>query len=53
MAEGIESAVQVDYLEAIGCQYGQGHHFARPRDPADIDGGLTRGDDTAQSSTAR
>ena len=29
-AEGIEDAVQLACLREIGCQYGQGYHFARP-----------------------
>lgn len=30
VAEGIESAFQSDHLITIGCDYGQGFHFARP-----------------------
>jgi EAL domain-containing protein (putative c-di-GMP-specific phosphodiesterase class I) len=30
VAEGIEQAEQVETLRALGCQYGQGFHFARP-----------------------
>ena len=30
IAEGVEAAVQVDVLRALGCGYAQGYHFARP-----------------------
>jgi diguanylate cyclase (GGDEF)-like protein/PAS domain S-box-containing protein len=30
VAEGIESAEQVEYLRSIGCEYAQGYHYARP-----------------------
>jgi EAL domain-containing protein (putative c-di-GMP-specific phosphodiesterase class I) len=30
VAEGIEHAEQVAHLATLGCQDGQGHHFARP-----------------------
>ena len=30
MAEGIEHAVQATHLAQLGCQDGQGFHFARP-----------------------
>jgi len=32
VAEGIEHPHQVEALRALGCQYGQGYHFARPVD---------------------
>src|SRR3569833_287979 len=32
-AEGIETASQRDLLRALGCEYGQGYHFARPGPP--------------------
>ena len=32
IAEGIESAQQVERLRKVGCTYGQGYHFARPAD---------------------
>ncbi len=34
VAEGVETAEQVEYLNARGCEYGQGWHFAKPLDPA-------------------
>ena len=34
VAEGIEHGEQADVLRALGCQYGQGYHFARPLSPA-------------------
>ncbi|HEX8073954.1 MAG TPA: EAL domain-containing protein [Thermoleophilaceae bacterium] len=30
VAEGIEEAAQADALRALGCEHGQGYHFARP-----------------------
>ncbi|MFC6565379.1 putative bifunctional diguanylate cyclase/phosphodiesterase [Actinoplanes utahensis] len=36
VAEGIEEAAQRAALDAMGCQYGQGYHFAKPLWPADI-----------------
>ena len=30
MAEGIEEPEQATHLVALGCQDGQGYHFARP-----------------------
>jgi EAL domain-containing protein (putative c-di-GMP-specific phosphodiesterase class I) len=36
VAEGIEEAGQHAALNAMGCAYGQGYHFARPLWPADI-----------------
>ncbi|MEP7116861.1 MAG: EAL domain-containing protein [Acidobacteriota bacterium] len=30
VAEGTETASQVDYLRRLGCQFGQGYFFARP-----------------------
>ena len=30
VAEGTETAAQVEYLTALGCQFGQGYFFAKP-----------------------
>jgi EAL domain-containing protein (putative c-di-GMP-specific phosphodiesterase class I) len=30
VAEGIETAEQVDYLRSIGCEYAQGYYYSRP-----------------------
>jgi EAL domain-containing protein (putative c-di-GMP-specific phosphodiesterase class I) len=35
VAEGVETAAQLDRLRALHCRLGQGFHFARPLDPAD------------------
>ncbi len=35
VAEGAETAVQVEYLRLLGCQFGQGYFFARPAEPVD------------------
>lgn len=36
IAEGIENAVQLEYLERIGCDAGQGYVISRPQDEASI-----------------
>jgi diguanylate cyclase (GGDEF)-like protein/PAS domain S-box-containing protein len=36
VAEGVERAAQVDELRAMGCEFGQGYHFAEPMAPEDI-----------------
>jgi len=33
VAEGIEDATQLKALQRLGCDHGQGYHFARPMDP--------------------
>jgi diguanylate cyclase (GGDEF)-like protein len=35
LAEGVETREQADYLDAIGCDVGQGWHFGRPRPAVD------------------
>ncbi|TVQ58158.1 MAG: EAL domain-containing protein [Spirulina sp. DLM2.Bin59] len=30
VAEGVETAAQIHYLRALGCEFGQGYFFARP-----------------------
>jgi EAL domain-containing protein (putative c-di-GMP-specific phosphodiesterase class I) len=42
VAEGIETAEQLDALRQLGCQLGQGYFFARPLDPAAVDALLER-----------
>jgi EAL domain-containing protein (putative c-di-GMP-specific phosphodiesterase class I) len=37
VAEGIEDAVQLRALQRIGCDHGQGFHFARPMSAADFE----------------
>ena len=36
IAEGIETRAQMDFLEKLGCQYGQGFFFSKPLDPSEI-----------------
>jgi len=36
VAEGIETEEQVEVLRSLGCQHGQGYHFARPVPAAEI-----------------
>ena len=36
VAEGIETADDAALLAAMGCEYGQGYHFGRPVDGADV-----------------
>lgn len=47
VAEGVETREQLDELRALGCRWGQGHLFARPRPlgelGADVDGPLLPG----------
>lgn len=37
IAEGVETANDVIRLAQLGCMYGQGYHFGRPRDPDTIE----------------
>jgi len=34
VAEGVETAIDADKLTKLGCTYGQGFHFGRPKDAA-------------------
>jgi diguanylate cyclase (GGDEF)-like protein/PAS domain S-box-containing protein len=43
VAEGVESADQAAQLQAMGCQAGQGYHFARPQPAAAVKGLLRVG----------
>ncbi|MBI3894508.1 MAG: EAL domain-containing protein [Acidobacteria bacterium] len=36
IAEGVETAEQLNYLRALQCDYGQGYYFSRPVDTATI-----------------
>jgi EAL domain-containing protein (putative c-di-GMP-specific phosphodiesterase class I) len=35
IAEGVETAEQLDYLKVLGCEFAQGFHIAAPLPPAD------------------
>jgi diguanylate cyclase (GGDEF)-like protein len=39
VGEGVETEHQAEALQAIGCQLGQGYHYARPMPPEHIAGG--------------
>ena len=41
IAEGIEHPHQIETLQVLGCNAGQGFHFAKPLTPADMDAFLT------------
>jgi EAL domain-containing protein (putative c-di-GMP-specific phosphodiesterase class I) len=34
VAEGVETVAQHEFLRRTGCDFGQGHFYARPMDPA-------------------
>ena len=42
IAEGVETAVQLDELRRLGCELGQGFHWTQPLPPADLLAWLTR-----------
>ena len=44
VAEGVETEAQVEALERLGCDYGQGYRFARPLEAADITARLASAD---------
>jgi diguanylate cyclase (GGDEF)-like protein/PAS domain S-box-containing protein len=44
VAEGIEQADQLRALIELGCEYGQGYHFARPLPTEEIEALLAEGD---------
>jgi diguanylate cyclase (GGDEF)-like protein len=37
VAEGIETVEQLELVQTLGCQYGQGHLYARPLDGDDVE----------------
>lgn len=43
VAEGVETATQVDALRDLGCEFAQGYHFARPMTPDALEPILERG----------
>jgi len=42
IAEGVETAIQLDELRRLGCDLGQGFHWSQPLDPAALLSWLTR-----------
>ena len=40
VAEGTETIAQLDHLNALDCEFGQGYYFSRPLDASDIRGQL-------------
>jgi EAL domain-containing protein (putative c-di-GMP-specific phosphodiesterase class I) len=47
VAEGIETREQLDQLQALGCDLGQGYFLARPMDAAQVPGYLEPGAERA------
>jgi EAL domain-containing protein (putative c-di-GMP-specific phosphodiesterase class I) len=43
VAEGVEEPSQVERLQALGCDYAQGFHFARPMPASELAGLLRDG----------
>ena len=37
VAEGTETAAQVEYLASLGCGYAQGYYFSKPLAPGTLD----------------
>ncbi|GHJ43284.1 hypothetical protein Cs7R123_06260 [Catellatospora sp. TT07R-123] len=42
-AEGVEDAVQAEWLQSVGCDSAQGWHFARPTGPEEIEAVIAAG----------
>ena len=38
LAEGVETAEQVEMLKSVGCEYAQGYHYSRPITVAEFEG---------------
>jgi diguanylate cyclase (GGDEF)-like protein len=36
IAEGVETAEQLSYLQTVRCQYGQGYYFSKPLEPDEV-----------------
>jgi diguanylate cyclase (GGDEF)-like protein/PAS domain S-box-containing protein len=53
IAEGIESAKQLDHLQALGCELGQGYFFSPPVEAKQAQQLLIRGNPALHASTAR
>ena len=51
IAEGIETAEQLNYLQAMKCQYGQGYFFARPLAPESVSRSLAEWFPASQEKT--
>jgi EAL domain-containing protein (putative c-di-GMP-specific phosphodiesterase class I) len=47
VAEGIETREQLEQLQALGCDLGQGYFLARPMDAARVPGYLEPGTERA------
>jgi diguanylate cyclase (GGDEF)-like protein/PAS domain S-box-containing protein len=52
VAEGVETAEQVRLLQTIGCEYGQGYHFARPQDPRTVSTMLSGADQVSREQAS-
>ena len=44
VAEGVENAVQLQSLEAMGCRLIQGYYFSKPLSVSDTESYLARGE---------
>jgi diguanylate cyclase (GGDEF)-like protein len=53
IAEGIETQTQLDFLEKLGCQYGQGFFFSKAVDPSEIPALLQQSLQTTRASATK
>ncbi len=51
IAEGIETAAQVEHLRELGCRFGQGYHLGVPLDARETEEMLRERKDTRHASS--